>query len=513
MPQRRLLHVDANQLAAYGWQGGRLCPEGTFPASPSGVEAFAAYLKAHLHSQFYILADVAEEGFYCDTVPHVRGRDRKALLDRKLGQHFYGSHLAAAFSQGRERNGRRDERFLFAALTRPEMFEPWLACLRDAEARVAGLYSLPMVSAFLVHKIARGLERCLLISIGRGGMRQSYFEEGNLRFSRLSPLQGSGTREIASVCAAEAAKTYQYLAGQRLVPRGKAMPVLVLAPAARLGALAAACPNGEELRFEFVDLEAAARACGVRSSPPQPFSDELFLEILVRKPPRVQFAGPSERRYHRLWETRFAVVGSAAVVLLACLLFAAGQAYELVALRRATAATQALTEAEAGRHRTMTEALPQTPASVGTMRSVLARYETLEKRSASMEELMRRIAAALDRSPAVEIERIDWSLTSRAAEHPTHLFQPPSGNATDQDKGMVSAAVVSAVLFAPSADPRGMLDSINAFVAVLRRDPTLEVSVLRLPFDTEPGKYLRGGGDTPTAREQARFALRVSHKS
>lgn len=513
MPQRRLLHIDANQLAAFGWQGGRLRPEGTFPASPSGVEGFAAYLKGYPHSHFYILADVAEEGFHCDTVPHVRGRDRKALLDRKLGQHFYGSRLAAALSQGRERTGRGDERILFAALTRPEMFEPWLACLRDAQARVAGLYSLPMVSASLVHQIAPGLARCLLISVGRAGMRQSYFEQENLRFSRLSPLQGSGTQEIASVCAAEAAKTYQYLAGQRLIPRGTAMPALVLAPAARLRALAAACPNSEELRFEFVDQEAAARTCGVRSLSLQPFSDEVFLEMLVRKPPRVQFAGPSERRYHRLSETRFAVVGSAAVVLLTCLLFAAGQAYELIGLRRETAATQALTEAGAGRYRAMVQASPQTPASIDTMRSVLARYETLEKRSAPMEELMRRVAAALDQSPAVEIERIDWSLTSRAAEHPTQLLQPPAGNAADQDHGIVTAVVVSALLPAPSADPRGTLDAINAFLAVLRRDPTLEVSVLRLPFDTEPGKYLRGGGDTPAAREQVRFALRVSHKS
>ena len=508
MPQRRLLYVDTNRITAYAWQGGQLRPEGCFDAAAGGTEAFADYLRRYPHSQFYMMADVAEEGFHCDTVPFVRGKDRKALFERRLAQYFYGSRLAAAMPQGRERTGRRDERVLFSALTRPEVFEPWLACLRNAQIRVVGLYSLPIVSAALVRKLARGLDRCLLVSIDRAGLRQSYFEQENLRFSRLSPLQGLGMRETALLSAVESAKTYQYLVGQRLIPRGTTVPVLVLAPAAQHRALAAACTNTEELRFELIDLHAAARACGVKIASSQPSGDELFLQLLMRDPPRVQFAGAAERRYFRLWEARFAVVGSAAVVLLACLLSAAGQAYELIGLRGETAKAQAQADAEAQRHRAMIQALPATPASLDTLRAVLTRYESLEKRSAPMEVLLRRVAAAMDQSPAVEIERIDWSLTSRPEGG---LAAAPVGTGDDH-KDMYSVAVVNAVLPAPPGDPRAALEVINAFVAALRRDPTLQVTVLRLPFDTEPGKFLRGGSDTATGRDVARFTLRVSHK-
>ena len=96
MASRRLLFLDASSLTAYHWQLAGPRQEARFPATAEGIEAFAEYLGQHTGSLFYLLADVAEEGFQIDEIPHVQGRDRQAIIRRKLAQFFYGSPLVLA---------------------------------------------------------------------------------------------------------------------------------------------------------------------------------------------------------------------------------------------------------------------------------------------------------------------------------------------------------------------------------------------------------------------------------
>ena len=83
--------------------------------------------------------------------------------------------------------GRRDDRILFSAIVRPERIEPWLDALRGHE--VAGIHSLPMVSAGLLPLLGAEAGRVLLATeSGEGHLRQTFFEDGRLVLSRLAPL-------------------------------------------------------------------------------------------------------------------------------------------------------------------------------------------------------------------------------------------------------------------------------------------------------------------------------------
>ena len=55
--------------------------------------------------------------------------------------------------QQREGDKRRDDRYLFAALTNPEIFSPWLQFLLAAKAPIAGVFPLPMVSLALIERL------------------------------------------------------------------------------------------------------------------------------------------------------------------------------------------------------------------------------------------------------------------------------------------------------------------------------------------------------------------------
>lgn len=511
-PRRRLLLVDANRLAAYRWQGGTLSVEGRFAIEEDGIAAFSAYLDAQRGSIFYLLADVPEEGFQLELVPYVQGADRAILIQRKLTQYFYGSPLATGVSLGREKSGRRDERILLTALTRSQTFEPWLGALRAAEAQLAGIYSVPLLVPEFAKRLRFKAERCLVLSIGSGGIRQTFLEGGRLRFSRLSPLTATGVDEVARACASESARIYQYLS-QRLIARATLLPVAVLVHPAARDVFAAACVDSDDLHFEFIDLVAAAKACGLNTVPRDSSADPLFVHLLARQPPREQFAPPAERRMYRLWQTRFALKASGAVAMFACLLLAANELVETAGLRRQTETVLDQARADEQRYAEVMRSLPPMPTTLENLRAVMSRYDALERRSAAPREMLTRISEALEESPQVELERIEWSLSTRPEDSGAAVdLRRGAMPAADSGQTMHAVAVIGGILpRAEAGDQRALLDTVNDFVAALRRDPAMRVSVLRMPVDIESAKTLRSGSENPSAAEVSRFSVRVSY--
>ena len=153
MRARRLLFLGLHQLTAYHWQGGTLHDEGHFTIGPEGYAEFAAYLRHHSGCTFMLLANVAEEGYQPETIPYLQGRDRQAVIERKLGQYFFGASLACAKSLGYEKNKRKDERLLLAGFTNPAQIMPWTALIQSLGVPLVGIYSLPLLGPQLLKKL------------------------------------------------------------------------------------------------------------------------------------------------------------------------------------------------------------------------------------------------------------------------------------------------------------------------------------------------------------------------
>ena len=522
MPQQRLLYLDSDRLSATLWHGGTLREEGDFPHDEAGVAAFSEYLAHHRGSNFYMLADIPDEGFQIEALPYSQGADRGALLARKLGQYFYGSPLAAAFSYGSEKTGRKDEKFLFAAMTRPQLFEPWLAALRAAEAQLAGIYSLPLLGADVLAKLAPGRERCLLISVTRGGIRQSFFENGQLKFSRLTPMASTDAAEIAAGCAAEAAKIHQYLLGQRLLARGIPLPVIALVHPAQTGVFQEHCKSLEELQVSLHDLHAACKTFGLKTPPRDSRSESLFLHLLARNAPRVQFAQPQERRFFRLWQTRAWLLKGGALALLGCLLFAGREMVNIMESRAATENLLQQAESDTQKYHAIEKTFPPMPTSTDNLRAVINRFEDLEKRSVAIEPMYILISRALGETPQVDVERIQWQLSGNPdaglkpqADARAAATSPTSSpaQAAGQVMAMHETAVIHGLLPASmAADQRGQLETVNAFADALRKNASLRVTVERMPFDIESGKSLKSTKETELSAVQLKFVIHLSRK-
>jgi hypothetical protein len=518
MAAKRILLLDGPYLTAYYWNAGHVTVEGEFSQDPAGLEALAVYLKKHGSSLFYLLADITEEGFQLEDLPYVQGGDRNALLQRRLGQYFYNTPLSAAISLGRAAGGRRDEKLLFAALTRIETFTPWLDTLREAEAILAGVYSVPLVLAGCAPELLNERGPVLFVSLTRGGVRQTFFDDGKLHFSRLSQLATHGLDEIGRTSANESAKIFQYLVAQRQIPRGVALRTVVLAHSTQTPALQDFCRSTGELRFEFIDLATVARRQRLKDVPVDSNADNLFVHWLAIKTPAQQFAPASETRFHKLWQIRFALTSTAWIVLAGCMLFAAKTSLNLYELRGVTEATKAITAADSQRYASILDGLPKISLTPDSLRALISRLETLEKRAPSMEPLLLHLSHALTDTPRIELTRLAWKIADRPD---TDLKGSEDANrrpgiapvvATVAAAGNWTVIEIQAQLpLGLVGDKRAQIELIESFVGRLR-DPQTDVRVLSRPFDIESDKALKSGGDRGEVQlsDAPNFSLRIA---
>lgn len=521
MTQRRLFYLDANRLSAYRWQAGHVTAEESFSADSQGLESFHEYLVRHRQSIFYLLADVVDEGYQLDVVPHVQGSDRTALLKRKLDQYFYGTPLSLALALGREKTGRRDDKMLFAALTRPQHFEPWLSALHSVECQLAGVYSLPLIAATFVSartgKVPAQASQFLLVTLMRSGLRQTFFENGQLRFSRLTPLTGDSLEESSRACSVESARIHQYLIGNRMIGRNSILTTLVLVHPSQTASFRVSCRDSNELRFEFLDLLAEAKRLGLKTplhSSQGSQSEVLFLHLLARKTPPQQFANFSARRLYRLWQTRFAINISGAAILLACLLFSGFQFYQLDLLRNQTVLTLRQAENTDRQYTAALKTLPAMPFGKDILRALIGRYDSLVKNTATPELTYRRISDALQQSPRVEINRIDWQVGGNVESAQTPGNAPPATGSPGNPGGAlyVIADIYAELPVALKNDERALKGIIDTFVASLRKDDKLQVRILKLPFDVESTKILKSTEEATSSVEAPKFSLRTAQK-
>src|SRR4051812_17945258 len=186
MAEHRILYFSAENHYLYRSRGQAIELEATFSSDDVGLSAFHEYLRGRRGALFSVLADVAGEDFHEEQIPYLRGGDREAILQRRIAQRYRDTRLAAALSLGQVISGeRRNERLLLASFTNTQQFVPWLDALESAGARLAGVYSVPLLAPVLASKLKVSAPRCLVVTANRSGLRQSFVEDGRLRFARL----------------------------------------------------------------------------------------------------------------------------------------------------------------------------------------------------------------------------------------------------------------------------------------------------------------------------------------
>lgn len=507
MTVSRLIYLSGHQLSAFAWQSGNLTEERSFDVSEAGQRAFADYLAANAKSVFSILANVSEEGFHIETIPFLRGADRQAIIERKLGQLFFNAKLQTALSLGHLKSRRKDERVMLAALTRLELFAPWLGALASAELPLAGVYSLPLLAPLLLRRLGIAPEPCLLLTIQDQSVRQSYLENGELHFSRLTPLHNSSIGGIAQTFSSEALKLQQYLVGQRLIGRKQPIKAYLLVHASARRAVESSCVDSDALSFALLDIEDCARRCKLKSPPPDTRCEPLFLHLLATDPPRAQFANDDQRHDYHLWLVRSVVRRAAAVVLLASLLLAGKQLFDATRVRTASELLASETALTRQRYADIVKTFPPIPTTNDNLRRVIKRYLELEQGSTLPTGMYREISRALEGAASVDVDLIEWHAKELPSPRLSGVAGVPGSESSAVD--VETAIVHGSLRLAGDSNPRQVLAIFNRLVATLRANRKFQVEVLQQPFDVESGKSLKGGDAVLDGNQPRSFKVQL----
>jgi len=522
VPAKRLLYFNSLQVTAYRAHEDELVREGVFSAGAKGVADFSRYVSTHPEDLFYLLADVVEEDFFQENLPYVRGSDRRAMLLRKLAQRYRDVSLAVSISLGTETHaGRREERMLYTSFTNTEQFQPWIEALRASKARLAGVFSVALVAPSLGKRLKLKSTRYVLVSLQQAGLRQSYIENGRIRFSRIVRVNFSDPRAIAEDCAAESLRTHQYLVNSRMLPREGPLEVLVLAPDEDKPLYDAACVDSPRLHFHVQTLGKVAQGIGLKSAPADARAEVLFLHLLSESHPREQYADDALRHYYQLWRGRVALITGGAAVLGVCGLLALGKFYDAYQVRQEAAADRAQESRATEEYARLQARFPKTPISTENLRSLVKNYRALLRQSASPVSMFSEISEAVTPLPQIEIDKIDWEMAgARNQGGGSDASKAPAGRTSSTPPGQPGAAEIPAQtaeisgrLIVPQAsDYRAVTALVAQLTDALRARPGTEVTRTQLPFDINAEKSMSGDIGAERRQEVPQFTVSVTRR-
>ncbi|MBY0242738.1 MAG: hypothetical protein K2X55_25835 [Burkholderiaceae bacterium] len=544
-----LAYLCGGRLETWRWRRGVLTRGPVFTPDQGGIDAFADYMVEQGRPPVRLLADLVEEDFHRVLLPHVRGRAGRNLLARRLQQHYRETPYRRAALQGREPEsisasasasdsvagpGRRDDIVLMSALTNPVALQQWTEALTLVQAPLAGIWSCALLCAALPPMLGFMQAHVLLVTWQSCGMRQSYFRDGQLQFSRLAPAQAD--------CAAETARTRQFLLGAHLLERGDLLHSVLVTPDDALATLSARCASGPENTFHLIPLAMAFERCGVPRGPAGTalLADTLLLQLLARHPLHSHYPCGPDARYFRLWQVRAGLYASALTVA-ACALVWTG--FNLSAYAEADVAAASLAEENrhfTTRYRSAMAPLAPTAAPTADMRAAVMVDRLLADQSPTPLAMLSLLSAALDQSPQIQLVSLAWQVEAPAADGGAHAGQGAgarTGNGAATGASAVDAAMAGAMAQAgpggsdfaatgetgappdaapvPSAllgipvkprqslrveaevrleraDARGVVDSMQAFARQLARHPRLAVVIERPVLDVRPDVKLSG---------------------
>ena len=537
MGQRHFLYLTNARMVSMTTRGKRIEMRREFAVSGAGVAEFERYLGGIEDIPAHVFTDLAEEDFRLDTVPHVGTRDRDAILGRKLTQMFRSTPFRHAMVQGREADGRRDDRVAYTAVTNPEVLRPWIDALEKRHVPLAGIRSTAVFSAVLLEELDLAYPHTLLVTFSPGeAMRQTYFRNREIKFSRLTPVDLQPGQSLGAMIAEETTRTWQYLDSLRnFLPEDRLEVCVMVHPNDRPG-VQPELRDFAQIQYHLLDIEIVATKLGLRPPPLGSSAEEVFVHLFQIRPVPNHYATSEMRRYDSLRRARLALTRGSLAVL------AAGVAwggYNLAGVARSNQDDVILQQQLNGLNSEYDEITRVTPSfGVGgsTMRDTVAFYNAAMKSYPAMSEFLATVSQAFGRHEDVRLAQVAWVATdndkampalasvggrSTAPVHAVARGAEPGTvvPATTEEAnppfagGRYEIAMFEGTVRVAAHDYRGAVQEIQKLADDITALPGFRADVVESPLDVRPTLALQGRHaerDPPSI--ETRFVLRVVHE-
>ena len=531
---RHFLYLTNSRLVSMVTQGKRIAARREFAVSGAGAGEFERYLAGVVDIPTHLFVDLSEEDFRLDTIPHVGARDREAIVARKLSQIFRSSPYRYAVMQGREPEGRRDDRVIYTAITNPELLRPWVDAIERHAIPLVGIYSAAVFSAVLLEELDLVFAHTLLVTFTPGqAMRQTYFRDGEIKFSRLTPVDLEEGQTLGMMVAEETTRTWQYLDSLRHFSGDDRLEVCVLVHPSDRPAVQPELRDFAQIQYRLVDMEQASMKLGLKPAPLDSTDEEVLVHLFLMRPAANHFASPELRRFASLRRARLALNQVSIAILAAGL---AWGGYNVFRALQGNQAEQQLVRSIATLDREydeITRALPSFGVGGSTMRDVVAFYNASIRSFPSLPEFLVPVSRVLQAQPDVRLSQLAWQATDDAKAVPTMTTGGVKPNVNVQSVakseapapqqapaelnanppyagGKYEVALLEASVRVGGNDFRGALDRVQKLAEAIGQIPGYRCEVVESPLDVRTSLAITGrhSGSDPASME-ARFVLRV----
>ncbi|NOY62571.1 MAG: hypothetical protein GXP10_05335 [Gammaproteobacteria bacterium] len=364
-----------------------------------------------------IILDVVEEEFQVTTIPHIRsGSARKSILERTLKRAFRTSSFTYAQRQGRDKDGRKDDRLLLCALMNEGVLVPWLDVFLTHNISIAGIFSLPIVSAEMVQWIGlgqgRGQRRTILVTTLESGLRISFFVKGRLKISRLIALDSVVAKEAVSVSRshvlAEIEKTKKYLGRLRLLSTGDSLNIYVVSDhrSEELFSALGEVVHGDTYAAVTATELANALQLGIKNSNQD--CESLFIQFAGHRELTNHYARPDHMRCYMVRAMKRPLLATCVTALFAALVFSSVNTLNAWQLGTERISLQQKIERLGKQHMALLSAMPASDINAQNVKSGVEAIDILKNRKSTPLPEMLSISKELSAFKAMKVDLFRW---------------------------------------------------------------------------------------------------------
>jgi len=507
MANKLLLSISAKQVSAARWRGNGFAACTVFANDDNGLIAFKDYLASISNHTVYVMVDATGEDYRLELLPSSFGSDRAEMIGRKLKQHYRNNPYCGAWLQERDSGKRRDGRYLFCALTTPDLIEPWVQAILGRELPIAGIYLLPTAGQTLIEKLQLKQPNLLVVSLHSSGMRLTYFRNQKLRISRLAQLDSSGQQAIKNL-AEEISNTRLYLHGSRVLTLDEHLTVLVIDSEDTLPELVQTIardnPNVECRRLGRVEI---IEKLGISATALTSSIDALYLHLLGLRAPANNLAPASVITGYRQQRAQRAVYALAGASALTAIAWCAINTLQIIYTHGKTEDAARETVRQQTQYQEVTRQFPAAPTSAENLKRAVEIAQKIGGTMRTPETMTTVVSQALELNPAIVLKTFGWKYGTTDITAGAEGANPSSANtpSSPTTAGLRhQSGLIEGEVRPFRGDYRTAIETINRFVESLSQQPEVAtVKIVHLPLNISPDLALSGNTANSGTREQA----------
>ncbi|HSH97942.1 MAG: hypothetical protein ACAH07_00580 [Methylophilaceae bacterium] len=515
-----VLCASGNQLTAGVWSWRKLRSFQVFDNDAQGKEDFAHFLQQFPNTNIYLLADSVEEDYRVENLPHTFGGAKHELVERKLSQIYRNSVFRVAHFINREKDKRKDDRYLFLALNKVEFLAGWLEVIEAQQAPLTGVYMLSMLSQVILRRMRLVEPHIILSERLNSGLRQTYLHNGNLRISRLAPMPPEAENQLAYFYLVETEKTRLYLISQRFITRETPLKMLLPGLDDSSKVICRHIEQEQGIDCERIDLSELAHSIHIKPQLLDANPELLHMHLLAIGNVPDNLAPATLVKQHQVQLIRQGInLASIFIVLLGLLMSGlyVNQALDLTADTKQAALD---TQLQNQRYADVAKNFPSTPIASNDLATAVEINDAIKQYGKAPRRMMQVISNALEASPEIQLDRLHWMQTNDVSlkDDDKTLLAVPSEKTSQQSSFVPDPTVLYEVGFINgqikmfNGDYRAALDSVNHLAELLKADSNVEnVEILQAPVNVSSYTALQGSTNDEKAALQAAamFKLRV----